>query len=545
MWKAAADFFIQKEYCPYIDSALFYAILSDYDLSEPASVKELRATLAVLKQSAEAQIDSAFDPSGTSGLEDSNTSQSSDRARSWHGDIKSEATDLSTLSHSHGTGSQNGSDITGIDDLKNLQYGTGSENLSNEEKTALLMEMFPTVKQFDVEFVLKKGGFQYGKAVEELLNQVFFEEESQGGDQIVKKGIDAFFDPETSKGRKSHGKKKRHNRGANSASSPMADPFVVVRGSWDRAKEEIDFIQQRTYLPRQTVSSAYHKAGASLAPTVAALCAASDSNPYLASTPQSVLQTHISELSSKFSSLSLSQATALVYISHPSTASAHELARILSTSQETSSAKITPHYLLRPPSPCSSAKGSSAAKPLTPLPASTASQLASAREIAFANASTAHRKSKSSPLMGGAASYYSSVGRETSELLRRHETAMAENLVNSQSKPGEVDLHGVRVQDGVRIAKEKAEWWWENEGREWAREGKVMEGRSGRKGAGAGTGASASASGGLLKIVTGVGRHSQGGKARLGPAVGAMLLKEGWKVEFGEGFLVVVGKMRK
>lgn len=113
---------------------------------------------------------------------------------------------------------------------------------------------------------------------------------------------------------------------------------------------------------------------------------------------------------------------------------------------------------------------------------------------------------------------------------------MASNLVNSQSKPGEVDLHGVRVQDAVRIAKEKVEWWWENEGREWAREGKVMDGRRGARGGGGG---------GLLKIVTGVGRHSQGGKARLGPAVGAMLLKEGWKIEFGEGFLMVLGKARK
>lgn len=486
-------------------------------------MKELRATLTIIKQSAEAQIDSPFDPSGTSGLEDSNTSQSSDRARSWHGDIKSDETDLSTLSHSHGTESEEGSETAGIDDIKNLQFSSESENLSVEEKTTRLMEMFPTVKPFDVEFVLKKAKFQYGKAVEELLNQVFFEEESQSGDPIVKKGIDAFFNPEMSRGGKTHGKKKRQIRDASSSSSPLADPSVVVRGSWDRVKEEIDFVQQRTYLPRETVSSAYHKAGASLAPTIAALCAASDSNPYLTATSQSVLQTHVSELSSKFPSFSPSQATALIYLSHPSTASAHELARVLATSLETSS-KITPQYLPRPPSPLFE---ESSEKSLAPLPASTASRLASARGIAFAQANTAHRKSKSNPLMAGAASYYSSVGREASESLRRHETALAENLVRSQSKPGEIDLHGVRVQDAVRIAKEKTESWWENEGREWAREGKVMEGR------------------GLLKIVTGVGRHSQGGKARLGPAVGAMLVKQGWKVEFGEGYLVVLGKVRK
>ena len=438
--------------------------------------------------------------------------------------FKSDETDLSTPSQSldsYGTGSETGSESTGIDDITRLQYSSESEKLSPEEKITMLLEMFPTLKPFDVEYVLKKVEFQYGKAVEELLNQVFHKEDSQAGNQVVKKGVDGFFDPENSRGRKRHGKKKRQTRGASSASSPLADPSTV-RDRWDRVKEEIDFIQQRTFLSHQTVSSAYHKAGASLASTIAALCAAPGSNPYLTSNSQSTLQTHISELSSKFPGLSRSQATALVHMSHPSTASAHELAGALATSLKTSSSKIAPHYLLRPPSPLSKELP---AKSFANLPASTASQLASARSTAFAQAHNAHRKSKSNPLMGGAASYYSSVGREASASLKRHKTAMAEQLVSSQSKPGEVDLHGVRVQDAVRIAKEKAESWWENEGREWAREGKVMEGG--------------------LRIVTGAGKHSQGGKGRIGPAVGAMLVKGGWKVEFGEGFLDILGKARR
>jgi len=48
-----------------------------------------------------------------------------------------------------------------------------------------------------------------------------------------------------------------------------------------------------------------------------------------------------------------------------------------------------------------------------------------------------------------------------------------------------------------------------------------------------------------LRIVTGVGRHSAGGKGVLGPAVGNALEREGWKVDRGEsgrGYLVVRGK---
>lgn len=488
---------------------------------------ELKATLTIIQQSAEAQVDSSFDASGTSGQrEDSSTPQSSDRARSWNGDIRSEESELSTLSQSLdslGVSSENSNETTEI--ITNSQYVSELEKLSAEDKTTRLIEMFPTVKLFDVKYVSKKVDFHFGKAVEELLTHVFFEKEdekeSPGGNPSAKKGIDAFLAPETPRGRKPNRKKKGQTRGANSTSSPLTQPSVTLN-SWDRAKEEVNFIKERTFLTHQTVSSVYHKSGASLAPTIVALCGTSSTlNPYLASASRPILDAHAEELLFQFPSLSLSQATALVCLTHPSTTSAHELARVLATFLDKSS-RITPHYLLRPPSP--PLKDAPETTPAS-LPAASVSQLASARDIAFAKAHAAHRKSKSNPLMGGAATYYSSVGRETSATIRRHEAASAERLVTAQSKPGEVDFHGVRVQDAVRMAREKVEGWWENEGGEWARKGKAMTGG--------------------LKIVTGIGRHSQGGKGRLGPAVGAMLVREGWKVSFGEGFLVVLGKARR
>ena len=96
----------------------------------------------------------------------------------------------------------------------------------------------------------------------------------------------------------------------------------------------------------------------------------------------------------------------------------------------------------------------------------------------------------------------------------------------TQSSGSECDLHGVSVKDGVRIARDRVEAWWEGGGREWARAGKVQ-------------------GGGGYRVVTGVGRHSEGGKGRLGPAVGGMLVREGWKVEVGEGVLVVRGRVRR
>lgn len=127
--------------------------------------------------------------------------------------------------------------------------------------------------------------------------------------------------------------------------------------------------------------------------------------------------------------------------------------------------------------------------------------------------------------MSGAASYYSSVSRDASASLRSHEAAVADALVAGHSRPGEVDLHGVTVRDAVRIARVEVESWWEAQGREWAREGKA-------KAAG-------------LRVVTGVGRHSESGKGKLGPAVGGMLVREGWKVEIGEGVIEVAGRVRR
>lgn len=68
--------------------------------------------------------------------------------------------------------------------------------------------------------------------------------------------------------------------------------------------------------------------------------------------------------------------------------------------------------------------------------------------------------------------------------------------------------------------------WWEGSGRaEWVGTGKGEEGER-------------------FTIVVGLGRHSEGGRGRLGPAVGGMLRREGWRYEVGTGVLVVSGRVR-
>jgi len=82
----------------------------------------------------------------------------------------------------------------------------------------------------------------------------------------------------------------------------------------------------------------------------------------------------------------------------------------------------------------------------------------------------------------------------------------------------------VNVKEAVRISRERVTTWWHELG----------EGRIGGRGIGSG-----------YRIITGQGNHSDGGRAKLGPAVGKMLLREGWKVEVFSGILVVTGVATK
>lgn len=474
-----------------------------------------------------------FDLSGTSGPRDGSSSQeSSQRARSWQG-LLPDDTDFTTVSRSlrsFSMDSDGNSEAQRDDDTRRIEHEEELEGFSTEDKNITLIDMFPTMKAFDVGHILKKVGNNFSKAVEELLSYTFLEEEgTSGGEPNIKKGIDGFAGPTYARGRRTRNERKKESRRTSSTPNPLADKFAnasaMPRSRWDRVKQDIEFITQRTHLSQNLVSSAYHESGASLGLTIAALCGSSDSNPYLSSASQSVLQTHISELALGFPSLPTSQSVALIRLTHPSTTSAHELARALvNTPSVSSSEVIIPHYLLRPRSPYPSQNPPHVSRP--PLPLSTAARLTSIRSTAFTQASAAHRKSKSTPLMAGAAAYYSAVARDASASLKQHEAAAAETLVATQSRVGEVDLHGVSVKDGVQIAKNRVESWWGVEGRgEWVRQGKVM--------------------GPGLRIVTGVGRHSEGGRGRLGPAVGAMLVKEGWKVEVTEGVVTVVGRARR
>ena len=129
---------------------MFYAIISEYDPSVPASVNELRAVLDPLRADALEHEDTPFDATGTSSIQDGESSQgSSERARSWHGDAPSHGTEDTEI-----TGMSQALEFVDIHGPGGTALGTSAsgqqsqlETLPTAEKLTALREMFPAVKE--------------------------------------------------------------------------------------------------------------------------------------------------------------------------------------------------------------------------------------------------------------------------------------------------------------------------------------------------------------------------------------------------------------
>lgn len=179
----------------------------------------------------------------------------------------------------------------------------------------------------------------------------------------------------------------------------------------------------------------------------------------------------------------------------------------------------------------------SSAKPragqrLRPLPATlqeasaTKATLAASTKHSFASASSAFRKGRTDPLMRQAASFFADRARSEAASHRELISMEAEFLVDQQSTGDTIDLHGVSVSDGVKIALDRVWRWWN------ALAPAEMPRRAGK------------AAHDGLKVVTGVGRHNVNGKSRLRINVCKALVEDGWKIEVLTGAFLVTGRGR-
>lgn len=138
----------------------------------------------------------------------------------------------------------------------------------------------------------------------------------------------------------------------------------------------------------------------------------------------------------------------------------------------------------------------------------------------FAAAQRAWRRGKSDVHYRPVAGVYAERAREQLEAFKAVDSRKYEALVEEQSSGGHIDLHGVPVADGVRIALEKTHLWWANLGENRAKKAREAG----------------------FVVVTGLGKHSASGVSRLRQEVGAALKREGWRVKVETGQFVVTGR---
>jgi hypothetical protein len=504
------------------------AILSDYDLSDPIQLRSARDTLEILKGTVTADEQTGFDPSGAGGVdfsideqdasrgENESTSARSLPALGWRSqtDDSSLSQELSSLDlEGHFAESNN---ATSREESPEEPYTSELDVLDNEGKEKALVGIFLALKPFDIRWTLKKCKGDASLAIDELMTQSFLEESGSRH-----RGIEAFSESEVpSRPRKGKGKKKKtfrtHEDISNSSSESPSE------SKWETGRQDIEFIARYTGMPLQQISSMYHGNGASVHATISAIIKAHLSMKIETDDP--MIQVNAFELRQDFPAISNVDLEALLQLTHPSITDARELAKALTTRPANKKSPIQIEFRHAPiqldPEPIKPApKAHNTVYPLD-ITAATVATYTQGRDTAFSQASAAYRKGKSDPLMGGAAAYYSQVGRDLDARAKSLESAAAGIRVAKQSTRLELDLHGCNVKDAVRIAKEGVTTWWHELGGP----------RAGSRGVGP-----------SYRVVVGAGRHSEGGKGKLGPAVGKMLIREGWKIEVGPTFLVVTG----
>ena len=510
---------LRAAYCPPLDDALFHAIASDYTL--PQDKDALIAVLDGLKVSAIEQENTEFDPSGTGGpvhdRDTTDTSRSSPEDTFSNG-VTSITTGLSDLKW-------NDSDI----------LGHGLHDSSSEQKTTWLQSMFPGIPKRELVSVLASHEWSLDGTTDELLNLSFLNQgyEEEPEDVPVHRGVDGFAEELQSyrKGRKRRKPRTNESSRASSASSSPYDAEPPTTNVWSTMSEDVDFICSRTKLPPQTVRSVYHLNGARLVPTLRAL-AIKEGVVYSNTDVDPIIDLQIAEFQDLFEHVPKSQIYGLLALARNIPSAAQELLEAMTAYEDNTkpgSLHDAAHYApidLKENEPFGTTLASKWTGVATQPRANAASHRLAANQ-SFDQASSAFKKSKSDRLYGGAAAYYSEVGRERAMAAKEAHAAEADFLVTQQSSSTVLDLHGVSVQDAVRIAALRTQSWWSGLG-----DAKYVSGGGGPARAG-------------FRIVTGVGSHSRNHAPRIGPAVSKMLIREGWKVEIGHGELVVTGKSRR
>lgn len=515
---------LRKDFCPPIDEPAFYAICSDYDLKSHEGLSACMRDLEIIRAAANEVDITSFDASGTGGFVNRDLETSGESGSSHSGTAsRSQEVDSITIGLS---------ELAWDDPSAKVQY---LDDAGEEAKVSWLKTMFPDFAEDKICYRLQKCEESLTRAIDELLNLSFIDQNAPEGQAAIPKGIDGFTQIEHhGRGRKAKGRRRMRTNESTRSSSTNANGPTEATNAWTAMAGDVEFICARTTLDPGDVRSIYDAQNKSLANTIRSIAGQEAVGFNSIEALDSLEQARLAQLSSDFPAVPLAYLNGLLAVSNHMLSAAHELAVAMAATPKQSSdgkLQIIPRYAPIDLGSDAETRNPQSSSSWSQINHSNAQSLAmvkaAAGSAALSQASNAYRKGKSDHLMGGAAAYYAAVGRENVKAAKELSSLAADSLVMSQSNSDMLDLHGVSVADAVRIAKEQVALWWYNLG-----DTKYATGGGGRAREG-------------YRIVTGVGRHSRDGAPKIGPAVSRMLVGEGWKVAVGQGEILITGKARR
>ncbi|KAG5973824.1 hypothetical protein E4U55_000260 [Claviceps digitariae] len=536
----------------FLDETLIVAIAGDFDLQDPCAYRRARSTLEDLAQNVPSEEASGFNPSGIpltlqeegedDGVDDDEEAQDQQCSPLEHADT-------ATTTASHNTSQAYATDKSSTDTSSHMTDSpahsitrlTSFNKETEEDKILVLQGMFAELKPYDVSYALKKADGDFQMALDDLLNIQYLQ---STGQQL--KGVDGFFvnDSTTKSGKKKRKKKKKKCTKAISSDSDLSsDGGLSPRGSEEAAEngqDKVQYIADRFGIRPDQVAPIYQKCQRSQGDTVVELLKQYISHGI--QTEDQGGQETSQALVKKYRHVPPEFMPTIVHLSGSIPQFAEDIAALLNKhfSKPTRGKKIDLTYRLTPlpqaeiegggllsPSATKSPRPGPAIQPASLNITSVAEAMSradtfhSARRDAAASAAQLHRRGTSNPLYRQAAGYYTERAREQARYAQSATSTAADLLVDQQSTRDSIDLHGVLVHDGVRIARQKVQDWWQGLGEMRAK--KVRE------------------QGGFT-VITGLGLHSAGGVSQLRKSVVAALLQDGWELKPHTGKFVVTGR---
>lgn len=543
---------LEGEFCPPLDPALFSAIVMDYDLTSTAHLQDARDILDQLKESAEIEEAAGFDFSDRAAWDDDTSSQ---QPESWSDTSGLRPrTDLTSDSYAPS------SDYSGEDGDGTFGGPVGDVDswTFREKLEALDFFLHGDIPESKLISFLENHDGNLEEAMSDLLESGTFTK------YILKtsKGIDAFGLGDDDKVRRAKkGKRKVASRGRqpsrpssqpgsptwpsppSPASSAPPSPWPSQnpgRNRWAIIQEDVKFISSKMPCTSQEVRSMYHRCHASKARTISALLDQFNARNKSTNTKVTADSPFVISLQIDYPRVKHDHLIAIAEFSDPGTTDAYDLAEILNTPiQQVPSEPIIPQY--NPLSKLGLQNGDGTGKPSCASPSSSVTHAGTDAapidlngRIRLAAALKAGRDAlqNSSRHLGSNARTRGAIAANNNEFLRdaavrmtMYRQEIADDLAASHSADGYVDLHHMDVANAKRIALAKAKEWWQKREEKRANGSLTAEERTTS-----------------FQIITGKGRNSPEGKSKLFPAVSAELERQGWKIEKGEGSILVLKK---